>query len=55
MLDMSNKAQRYEYIEIKRPTFDKTTATDMCILCGGPIDEAAEYACVCSTCSAPWH
>ena len=55
MLDMSNKAQRYEYIEIKRPSFDKTTATDMCILCGGPIDEAAEYACVCSTCSAPWH
>lgn len=54
MLDMSNKAQKYEYIEIKRPLFDKTTI-DICILCGGPIDEAAEYACVCSTCSAPWH
>ena len=55
MLDVCNEAQRYEYIEIKRPLFDKTTAIDMCILCGGPIDEAAEYACVCSTCSAPWH
>lgn len=56
MLDVCNEAQKYEYIEIKRPVFDKTTtATDMCILCGGPIDEAAEYACVCSTCSAPWH
>ena len=56
MLDVSNQAQKYEYIEIKRPIFDKvTTATDMCILCGGPIDKAAEYACVCSTCSAPWH
>ena len=53
MLNMSDKAQRYEYIEIKRPSFDKVT--DMCILCGGPIDEAAEYACVCSACSAPWH
>ena len=56
MLDVCNEAQKYEYIEIKRPLFDKTTiATDICILCGGPIDEAAEYACVCSTCSAPWH
>lgn len=56
MLDVCNEAQKYEYIEIKRPLFDKTTtASDMCILCGGPIDEAAEYACVCSTCSAPWH
>ena len=56
MLDVCNEVQRYEYIEIKRPLFDKAmTATDVCILCGGPIDEAAEYACVCSTCSAPWH
>lgn len=56
MLDVCNEAQKYEYIEIKRPLFDKTTtATDICILCGGPIDKAAKYACVCSTCSAPWH
>ena len=56
MLDVCNEAQKYEYIEIKRPLFSKTTtATDICILCGGPIDKAAKYACVCSTCSAPWH
>ena len=54
MLDICNEAQKYEYIEIKRPLFDKTSATDICILCGGPIDKAAKYACVCSTCSAPW-
>ena len=56
MLDVCNEAQKYEYIEIKRPLFNKTiTATNICILCGGPIDKAAEYACVCSACSAPWH
>ena len=57
MLEKIKESPNFKYIEREGKPYNyfyNMNNQDLCILCGGPIEENAEYACVCKKCSDPW-